>query len=224
MNLKVIIHALILLFILHIILINIDYSVTIGKKIENFDNHPKIYDKTEPKQPSMDFLQISEKDQEFIKKMNEFSQEDPKESTFDKKNEFPVIPANGVLSNENSPNFESNVADTFKFYNINHDNLKETELKATSIQALNQKATNVINETQKIDNQVRQAHEKPTTWEYNDEFAMNGGKMGEIVGFDGIESQYADFGSILSPKDSSDQKNPDNIPHDDLRKPVVYYP
>ena len=39
MNFRVIIHALILLFILHIIIINIDYEVNIGKKIENFTSN-----------------------------------------------------------------------------------------------------------------------------------------------------------------------------------------
>ena len=38
MNFKVIIHALILIFIIHIIIINLDYEIDIGKKIEKFDN------------------------------------------------------------------------------------------------------------------------------------------------------------------------------------------
>ena len=148
------------------------------------------------------------------------------ESNFDKKNEFSVIPANGILNNENVPNFESNVADTPKFFNINnsYDNLNESGLKSTSIQDLNKESTTILEKEIPMDNQVRQSNERPNNWEYNNEFAMNGGSMGGIVGFDGIESQYADFGSLLNMKKYDNEKNENNIPHDDLRKPVVYYP
>ena len=81
---------------------------------------------------------------------------------------------------------------------------------------------NVINEKINIDHQVRQSTENPNHWEYNNEFAMNGGTMGGIVGFDGLESQYAGFGSLLDLKENSNEKNENNIPHDDLRKPIVY--
>ena len=45
MNFKIIIHALILIFIIHIIVINIDYEINIGKKIENFKNNTTKEDK-----------------------------------------------------------------------------------------------------------------------------------------------------------------------------------
>ena len=49
---------------------------------------------------------------------------------------------------------------------------------------------------------------------------MNGGTMNGIMGFDGLESQYADFGSALTM--TKDNKNDfENVPHDDLRKPVI---
>jgi hypothetical protein len=237
MNYRIIIHALILLFILHIIIINTKYTITIGKNVENFRNtfvpHEKKNNNNHEKKNvekmennSLDFLGNTEKDNEFIQKMNLFSQEKNTESNFDKKNEFPVIPANGILNNENVPNFESNVANTPKFYNINnsYDNLDETELKSTSIQDLNKEGTTVLEKEINIDNQVRQSNVRPDNWEYNNEFAMNGGTMGGIVGFDGLESQFADFGSLLNMKKDSNEKNEDNIPHDDLRKPVVYYP
>jgi hypothetical protein len=234
MNYRIIIHALILLFILHIIIINTNYTVTIGKKVENFRNtfipekRTNKKDKVERMENdnSLNFLGDSDKDNDFIQKMNAFSQEKNIESNFDKKNEFPVIPSNGILNNENVPNFESNVADTPKFFNINnsYDNLNESGLKSTSIQDLNKKTTTVLEKEIPIDNQVRQSNERPNNWEYSNEFAMNGGSMGGIVGFDGIESQFADFGSLLNMKKDDNEKNEDNIPHDDLRKPVVYYP
>ena len=71
----------------------------------------------------------------------------------------------------------------------------------------------------KIENN-RETIEKPTTWEYNNELAMNGGLMNGVVGFDGLESQYSNFGSPLLMK-SENKTNFENIPNDDLRKPVV---
>ena len=51
---------------------------------------------------------------------------------------------------------------------------------------------------------------------------MNGGNMNGIVGFDTLESQY----SIYNPNKLNIQQNDDtkfkNIPHDDLRKPIIY--
>ena len=45
MNFRVIIHALILIFIVHIIVINIDYEVSIGKEKEHFDNKKEKVEK-----------------------------------------------------------------------------------------------------------------------------------------------------------------------------------
>jgi len=222
MNFRVIIHALILLFILHIIIINIDYEVNIGNKTENFINHVK--DKTEDN--SLNFLlESKEKDNEFIKRMNEISnslENPPKKSEFQEKNEHTVLPSNNYLNKENSPNFESNVLDTSKLYKIqnNYDNLNENQLQSTSLDDLNKKSNNIVTQINKIDPQVRQAEEKPNVWEYNNEFAMNGGSMNGIVGFDGLESQYSNFGSVFDLK-KNDKPEYNEIPHDDLRKPVV---
>jgi len=225
MNYKVLIHAIILIFIFHIVIINLDYEITIGKKTkkEHFKNCSSKDPVKETKE-TLDFLNTQTKDEEFFKKMNELSNEPQNnKDEFLEKNEFPVLPSNGYLNDENRPNFESNVADTPKFYKINnpYDELNEDQLK-TNISDLNKTSENVIDEKINIDNQVRQSTEKPNHWEYNNEFAMNGGTMGGIVGFDGLESQYAGFGSLLNLKENSNEKNENNIPHDDLRKPIVY--
>ncbi len=225
MNFKIIIHAIILIFILHIIIINLDYEINIGKKIENFNNADKNKDKNSDSK-SLDFLlENKEKDNEFIKKMNELSNlvENPKKvPEFEKKNESEVLPSNNYISNENLPNFESNALDTSKLYKIqnNYDNLEEKQLQTTSIEDLNKKNDNIITEINKVDTQVRQSEEKPNVWEYNNEFAMNGGVMNGIVGFDSLESQYSNFGSILDMKQDT-KNNFNEIPQDDLRKPIV---
>lgn len=211
MNFRVIIHALILIFIIHIIVINIDYEVSIGKEKEHF--HIKK-EKVEKKDDSLNFLlENKENDNEFIKKMKSLSSE-VKESK-------DVIPSNGYLDNSNVPNFESNVEDTSKFYKIqnNYDTLNEKQLQSTSLEDLHKK-NNIVQEINKINPNVRESEEKPNTWEYNNELAMNGGSMNGIMGFDGLESQYAGFGSSLT-MEKDNKNNFENVPHDDLRKPIV---
>jgi len=218
MNFKIIIHALILIFIIHILVINIDYNVNIGNKVENFQSQKLLPNNNENK--SMDFLLENKNDNDFINRMKLMSNDVQKiEQNPPKKD---VIPSNGFLNNENNPNFDSNVEDVSKFYNIqnNYDNLNESDLKTTPIDSLNKQTENIVTNIDKVDPQGRISEDKPPVWEYNNEFAMNGGSMNGIIGFDGLETQYADFGSNLNFKDNQKSEF-NNIPHDDLRKPVV---
>ena len=134
-----------------------------------------------------------------------------------------IIPANGYLSDNSNPNFPSNVNDTSKFYKIqnNYDSLNENELKSTPLEKINKNYNNITTEINKIEETVRTSTEKPTTWEYNNEFPMNGGSMNGIVGFDSLESSYSNFGNPIQLK-SNEKPDYEIIPHDDLRKPVVY--
>jgi hypothetical protein len=231
MNFKILIHAIILLFILHIIIINIDYEIDIGKKVEKFkNNNTKIINSSA--NSSLDFLlENKEKDNEFIQKMNELNFSSDKKEPVNK-NMSDILPSNNYLSNDNTPNFESTVEDTSKFYiQNNYDDLNEKQLQSTSLDDLNKKSNNIstnmtANMTTNIEtnikqvNNTRESKENPSIWEYNNEFAMNGGDMNGIIGFDGLESQYADFGSPLA-MTNSEKPQYNNIPHDDLRKPVV---
>ena len=196
MNYRIIIHALILIFIIHIIIINIDYKINIGVQ-ENFNNKSNKDKKKEKftdskNDKSLDFL-LENKDNDiaFIKKMNQLSDsiEKPNELNAEKN----IIPANGYLSDNSNPNFPSNVNDTSKFYKIqnNYDSLNENELKSTPLEKINKNYNNITTEINKIEETVRTSTEKPTTWEYNNEFPMNGGSMNGIVGFDSLESSYS---------------------------------
>ena len=249
MNLNIIIHALIIIFILHIILINIKYSVTIGysnkNNVEKMTNQKEFYIGEKNKDDeSIDFLlgNNNKKDDLFKKKMNDYIKDiqfnKTETKSFDDKNEFPVEASNNYLDNKETPNFESNVIDTSKFYeinkhndNLNYDNLNEKDLKETSLSSLgisntspdnlfkdkNNNLTNINIDS----NTVRQSTINPDNWKYKNEFPMNGGLMNGIVGFDELESQYADFGSFLQVKNNTTQPF-EKIPHDDLRKPIIY--
>lgn len=233
MNFQIIIHAIIIIFILHVILINLDFNISIGKNVEKYSN-------IDSHNNSLNFLLSNENDNNnddmFKKKMNNYinnldtmSDEKVTKTEFQKLNELPVEPSNSQLNNENVPNFESDVTDTFKYYNINnnYDNMSEKDLKETSIDNLDTKKKLFEEKENKIVDvnvegvNVRQSNVNPDNWTYKNEVPMNGGVMGSIVGFDGLESQYANFSDFFKLENSDKQKF-ENVPHDDLRKPIVY--
>jgi len=245
MDIKIIINAFIIIFILHIIIINLNYTKNIGQKknketinyLEKFDNSEKN---------SLNFLMdnnsTNKKDDDFQKKLMSYIHPPvPKEKTeFEKKNISDVTASNSFLSDKNDPNFESNVADISKFYNINYDNLDENTLKTTSLESLQKvKELEIQNISQQINNNNnnnnapikspfnvqhdgRNPTQTPDNWLYKDELPMNGGPLGGIVGFDELESQFAIYNPNKLNIETANKSNFNNIPHDDLRKPVVY--
>lgn len=196
MDFKLIINSIILIFFIHIILLNINYNISFGnKKIETFSD----------KDDSMAFLTNSNNDEDFKKKMLKYVNQP---SSLEK--EIPKIEAsNTFLSNNNEPNFESNVADISKFYKVNHNNPHEDSKNLNLSENQNQ---NQNENTEKRDSQVN-----PDNWSYKNELPMNGGGMNGIIGFDSLESQFAMFNPN---KSNSSEFN--NIPHNDLRKPIIY--
>lgn len=213
MDIKIIINSFIIIFILHIIIININYSYSIGKKtkIENFDD-------------SINFLTNYEENDDFKKKLLKYIQEDEKEkeTPFENKNLLKVEASNSYVSDNNVPNFESNVADISKFYKVSYDNLDEDQLKSTSIE----KCRNDVEKETKVPCDIkpygRESTANPDNWEYKNEIPMNGGAMNGIFGFDSLESQFASYNPNKLNLQNVNENKFQNIPHDDLRKPIIY--
>jgi len=225
MNIKIIINSLIIIFILHIIILNINYNLVIGKKskIENFADSIESSN-----EDSMTFLKsdnnLDKSNEEFKKKMLKYIQQDIpiKETEFEKKNMNKVEASNTFLSSNNEPNFESNVADISKFYKINYDNLDEDQLKSTSIDKLNVVHVNQEIKQPKQSVTTRESTVNPDNWTYKNELPMNGGNMNGIIGFDALESQFSIYNPNKLNLQDANSSNFDNIPHNDLRKPIVY--
>ena len=226
MDIKIIINAFILIFILHIVILNINQHYVVGKKTEHFSEI-----NNDVKENSMNFLTSNNNNNandEFKKKLLKYIQQDeqhiPKENEFEKKNLNKVEASNTYLSSNNEPNFGSNVADISKFYKINFDNLNENELKSTSIETLNKIGND--NDTKKEIANVKDFRREPTqtpdVWEYKEELPMNGGKMNGIAGFDLLESQFAMYNPNKLNLQSTSDNNFNTVPHNDLRKPIVY--
>ncbi len=152
------------------------------------------------------------------------------EKRFEDNNMFPVIPSNSYTSNVNVPNFESNVLDVKKFYNRTYDNLNEDELKTSRPEDMNNMVTQSTS-IQALENDVLDSKDPkgristniPDNWSYKNEMPMNGGVIGGgIVGFDSLESQFAAFGNGTVNLQMANTPQFNVIPHDDLRKPIIY--
>ena len=229
MNIKIIINSFIIIFILHIILLNINYSYSIGKNNELFTNS----DTDNNKKNSLDFLMNNdiEPNEDFKKKLSNYILQNNKsidDTNFDNKNINTILASNSFLSDKNTPNFESNVANIDKFYKINYDNLNENdlnEIQSTPIDSLKNSTTFIDKkniEPCKDNEYIRKSDINPDTWQYKDELPMNGGKMNGIIGFDGLESQFAIFNPNKLNLQTANDPNFKNVAHDDLRKPIVY--
>jgi hypothetical protein len=220
MNVKIIINSLILLFILHILIINSNIHYTFGNKkikkeyFSNIDtNIDKNIDTNIDKNIDMNIdTNIDTNDtNEFKKKLLKYLQQDEimKDKKFIEKNSSEIMPSNVFMENENTSNFETNISDISKFYTINTDinnldNLNENKLKETF--------------TNEQNNKQRNPEIQPDYWNYKNELPMNGGSMSGIVGFDTLESQYASY----NPNAPIQNSEKTNVAHDDLRKPIIY--
>lgn len=242
MKINVIINSIIIILIFHFIIINYLYTtdniINIGhynndKRIENFlNNKDKKSDSKDKKDnASINFLKDESANDKFKEKLMKYIEEpNVKEKTeFEKKNVMNVAPSNTYLTNTNMPNFESNVADIKKFYTVNYDNLDEKQLQATSIEDLNKikdpghiNIDDVSKQPCNIKSYGRESTVTPDNWVYKDELPMNGGNMSGIIGFDNLESQFAIFNPNKVNLQAVKEDQFKNIPHDDLRKPIIY--
>lgn len=240
MKINVIINSVIIILILHIIIINYLYSsdniINIGhsnKKLEKFSNKKDVKGESKDKKgsASINFLKDESANDTFKKQLMKYIEEPEiqEKTQFEKKNVLTVSPANTYLTDTNMPNFESNVADIKKFYTVNYDNLDEKQLRATSIEDLNKSKNpelinidSVSNQPCNIKSYGRESTVTPDNWVYKDELPMNGGNMSGIIGFDNLESQFAIFNPNKLNLQAVKEDQFKNIPHDDLRKPIIY--
>jgi len=223
---NIIINSILIIFILHIIILNINYHVVIGKKT----NYEKFTEKnSDVKDNSIDFLTNNNNNDnnDFKQKILKYMQQNEidKDIESENKNLNKVSASNTYLTDNNEPNFESNVADISKFYKFNYDNLNEDQLKSTSIEKLNKDNISIDTKTKEpcnIKNYGRESTVTPDNWIYKNELPMNGGNMNGIIGFDSLESQFAIYNPNKLNLQTSIENKFNNIPHDDLRKPIIY--
>ena len=230
MNFRIIINTILVIFIIHIILLNVTYSINLGDKEHFGILDQEIYLNDNPKDKDEE---IKKKLKEYISKINDNIPDVPSEKGID----IP-LPGNAYLSSDNEPNFESNVADIKQFYN-RFDNLNETDLNSTlkkysgndinmnlqkPLLNTNLDVNNTLNNNQDKQD-IRETTNYPPYWEYNNELPMNGGNMNGIVGYDDGNSLYADYSlttSLINLTTKSGETPKENVPRNDLRLPAVY--
>ena len=175
MKIKIIINSLLIIFVLHLLLENIDFNVQIGDQLyENISNTNISnikYNKT------LDFLTGNDKN--YLQKESTSMQE----NLLNYVKKVNVQPSNMFETDNNIPNFESNVENIEKKYK-HYDNLNQ-------LPQAEYKSINNISNKQDVKNNTASS----VNWKYNNELPMNGGDMNGIFGYDSLNSNFATIGS-----------------------------
>ena len=211
MEVKILINSLLIILIIYIILDNIPYRYRFGvekriqiNRLHNRDENNEIKENFETNKNfeanknSLDFLKENNNKQELY---NYLLGEDNTESINDSPDSS-IKPSNYWLSNDNVPNYGSNIMDIKQNYNVekNFDGLQQNKLEESKYGLKNEKQ---IMETTIVDKQTQQSSFldsntndnqntfKPDTWKYKNELPMNGGMFNGLSGFDSLNSSYA---------------------------------
>ena len=244
MELKVLINAILIILVLHLLIKNFSYKKVIhlfsfnSKKIkETFSNSLQKYANEHKK--TMEFLLDTPTIAPVTNTVNESAYYNILVNYVNKCQDS-VKPGNYYVEDENSANFMSNVLNTHKFYN------RDTSVPGSYDGLTNQQLENVREKKDpaflaKVEDQTcfpkRNLHDnygiypndntepiKPDNWNYKHELPMNGGSVvGNVVGFDSLNSGYAtytDGQSVVNP--SCKNKMDCNVEQDDIRFGLGY--
>jgi hypothetical protein len=229
----ILINALIIIILLHLLISNLTNSNDNSSNEELLFKRNKI-EKYENKNKSLAFLENLDQVGEDIPNLTFKNIEKMSNLKKEEKQHLPntITPANTFdkMDSLNVPNFESNVLDFNKFYKINsnHDEIKTKSVRNNYINKVST-PENSVSVSPRPFNSVdtgkiasRPSRGLPDRWEYVNDLPMNGGMFGSIVGLDSTESLYSSFdGSGVSFKKCAEEVVA-RIPHNDLRKPIVY--
>lgn len=174
MKTKIIINSLLIIFILHLLLENIDFNFQIG------DLNMESYQNKKNDDQTLKFLTDVNNNHLLNNKLN------MKDKLLDYVSQVSVKPSNIYESDNNVPNFNSNVENISKYYerNNNYDNIEK-------LQKNNYKSIDKVSGRQKVSEDTVSS----VSWKYDNELTMNGGDMGGIFGYDSLDSNYAVIGS-----------------------------
>lgn len=243
-NFNVLVNAFIIIILLHLLIVNLDTKKSTKYMLERYDNkknekssskEKKSHSvKNETSKDMMNYLENldEEKDETFLTK--NISNQNIENQQINTMKINTITPANNFdkMDYLNVPNFESNVLDFNQFYKIN-------DVQAEPLPKNHLVQKNVLQNVNTPRNSVpisprpfsqydngkvasRPSRQLPDRWEYANDLPMNGGMFGSIVGLDSSESLYSSYqGGSVSMKKCA-QEVMANIPHNDLRKPIVY--
>lgn len=222
MGIKSYINVLLAIIILHLILSRIN---SIARTVVGYDPQNINLDEANN---SINFLLNKENFEDFDVK--DFNDNDIKNNPYGFLNEYAKTNTNATIDNtNNTPNFNSNVMNVPKFYNIQPNADNDTQFKADNkigqydgLTADKLKPNNVASNlelTKKLN-----GDNSATNWKYVNDLPMNGGNImpkepraANLVGFDPLESSFADYcGSGVSGGEFKCNNNFDNKP-DDIR-------
>ena len=213
MDAKILINALLIILIVYLILDNIPLRFSIGIDKNSYTN-PYIKENfavagiiPSPKilgdEQSLSFLNDVPKANDSLSFLQENFEDKNLNKILASTDDPSIQPSNYWLSNDNTPNYGSNVTDTSAHYEINKtfdgvegNNLSQSTYNGMEKEKKIMKDTIVDKQTQQtafLDSRTsdNQNTFKPDSWLYKDELPMNGGLFNGISGFDSLNDNMA---------------------------------
>lgn len=171
MNLRLIINGFLIILVVHLLLENLNFHMTIGEPTQEMftdyvdQEEPNDYD---PKEELLAYINSGDANPTIARNAV-------------------VKPGNYYTSDLGNPTADSNVTDIRQFYNYNwadKENKKDLQQAETMIDQMSQQPS-FLSPNGNI---------QPDTWKYKNELPMNGGAvMGGVYGYDNLESNFAMF-------------------------------
>ena len=214
MNMKVIINALLIILVIHLLTRNISYKKIFSNGIttETLNTTHNMMGNNK----SINFLIDKDVDlsENFETKCVEKKEVNKSYQNLvdyvNKCDDHQVKPGNYYVTDENTSNFTSNVLNVNKFYDKNligdYDGLSQLTpsdyvepplTKEQEVGVIDQVGNQTCFPNRNINDNTEII--KPDNWKYKDEVPMNGGEfMKDLVGFDNLESAYANYGDIYN--------------------------
>jgi hypothetical protein len=190
---RILLNVLIIIIILHIILKNLE---------ESFINFNYIFDNNKPiPKDKLSFL--LDEDSDDIPSINAI---DPKQDLLNyvntKLENNEIKPSNYFNTNDNVPNFKTNVLDIKQDYKtieqkpINLPNMRDNMVLEKEHEIIDKFSGNTIYPA-KLKGITDVYSIENVQWKYKDEIPMNGGNFGGITGYDNLDSDYAVYDTSI---------------------------
>ena len=246
MEAKILINALLIILIVYLILDNIPLRFKIGIEKNNYKN-PYINENFAVagvvgnnnlikesnvlgEEESLSFLNDVDSKNDSLSFLHENFEDKKLNKILSSTDEPTIKPSNYWLSNDNTPNYGSNVTDTAAHYEINKtfDGIDENNLVKSNYNGM-EKERKIMEDTI-VDKQTQQTSFldsrtndnqntfKPDSWLYKDELPMNGGLFNGISGFDSMNDNMAVYD--VNELNIGKCDNGECPPTDDLRNGV----
>jgi len=192
METKILINSLLLIIIFYLLLDCIPHRYVFGDtKNNSYMNRSENFDGN-----SGDEIEVKDNS---INELYDYMDNKFDRLSTDAINSNDVKPDNYYMNDNNTPNFNSGVVNTARFYDMNMDGVMPDKLQQSTYISPggNKEMEDVMVDKQSKDSSYidsvtnKEQVFKPDTWQYKNELPMNGGAFNGLLGFDSQGGNYA---------------------------------